>query len=265
MSHDVVFLGGPLARASVRIRCLQIAEALGCEYRLDVSGLDGVPTGKRVFVCVKPELTEDDLGRLQHRGKVIWDVHDHMPPERHVDVYLACSQRAASAVETLGDVRVIPQHHCNFSGVPNPADLPRRPAWVGRPFWCPDFGDLGVNIHDSNVLGVEGVIAVYRRMGLALNVRRQRPESELHLALNDGGKLMNTMAFGIPSISSDEPAYHEFGEGCTVFAPLSGIPAAVSALQRNDKLYESIRNEGLERAKSFHISAMLRLYKELLR
>lgn len=260
----VVFLGGSMARASVRIRCLQIAEALGCDYILDVSSAEQVPKNKDVFICVKPNFTEEDVLRLSKRGSVVWDIHDFMPPSEGVDLYIVGSRSTAEEISYLNPIKIIPQHHCNFSGIPNPLNGERKPAWIGRPFWCPKFVDLDVEIYNSNGLYMEEVITAYRRMGICLNVRRSCVEAEFHVRLNDGVKLINSMAFGIPSVSGNEPAYHEYGDGCTIFAEPDEIKEAIHKLQTDDILYNKIRLEGLIRSKEFHLKRILPLYRNLL-
>ena len=261
---EAVFLGGALKRASVRIRCLQVAEALGCEYILDVSSIEQVPKGKRLYFCVKPDLSEKDIVILSRRGTVVWDIHDFMPPKHGVSVYLACSRTTTEELGHLGTMKVIPQHHCNFMEIPNPPDKERRPAWIGRPFWCPEFDGFSVDVYNANELGIEGIIAAYRQMGLSLNVRRRCKEAEFHVRINDGGKLINCMAFGIPSVSDNEPAYHEYGHACTLFAEPQEVRDAVHTLQTDDKVYAELRSQGLEKARPFHLKRILPQYRELI-
>ena len=260
----VVFLGGSMARASVRIRCIQISEALGCDYLLDVSDIEQVPKDKHVFVCVKPDFSKKDLTELSKRGAVVWDVHDFLPPSEGVDLYIVGSKTTAEELCYLRPMQIIPQHHCNFSEIPNRPDGVRKPAWIGRPFWCPDFDGLDVDVYNANKLHLEAVIAAYRHMGICLNVRRQCSEAEFHVRINDGIKLINCMAFGIPSVSSKEPAYCEYGEGCTIFVKKNDIMDAVRSLQTDDILYNEIRMQGLKHSKQFHLRRILPLYRNLL-
>lgn len=260
----VVFLGGSIARASVRIRCLQIAEALGCDYLLDVSHIDQVPKDKQIFVCVKPNLSNVDLIELSQRGSVVWDVHDFLPPNEGIDLYIVGSKSTAEELCNLKPMHIIPQHHCNFSEIPNRPDRDRKPAWIGRPFWCPNFDGLDVDIYNANELHLEGVIATYRQIGICLNLRRQCSEAEFHVKINDGIKLLNCMAFGIPSVSSKEPAYFEHGENCTIFVEKHEIMDAVRSLQTDDILYNEIRVQCIEHSKQFHLKRILPLYRTLL-
>jgi len=87
---------------------------------------------------------------------------------------------------------------------------------------------------------------------------------DIHLALNSGIKLINCIGFGIPSISSDEPAYHEFGEDCTIFSSIRGCAKWVRALQNDDDLYMDLRKKCLRQAKKFHIDTIAGQYKKLL-
>lgn len=252
IADRVLFLGGNPKRTSVRIRCVQIAEYLGYDYRLNVQNLSVIPEGKDIFFCVKPNLLLEDLEKLAERGVVIWDIQDFRPPEEGVDWYVASSQSALQFVPTGKLARIIAQHHCNSTSVPNPAGLPRKPTWIGRPFWCPEFAPLDVAVIDSNQMHIEEVIAAYRTMGLGLNLRRRCEEAFEHIILNDGGKLLNCLAFGIPSISDREPAYLEYGDGCTLFCN-TDLAECIERLQQDDQLYNELRERGLEQARRFHI------------
>ena len=262
IAKRVLFLGGSPKRASVRIRCVQIAEYLGYDYRLNVQDLSVLPEGKDIFFCVKPDLVAKDLEKLTDRGVVIWDIQDFRPPEDGVDWYVASSQSALQSVPSWKLARILAQHHCNFTNVPNPIGLPRIPTWIGRPFWCPEFAPIDVTVIDSNQMHIEEVVAAYRTMGLGLNLRRRCPEALDHIMLNDGGKLLNCLAFGIPSISDREPAYVEYGDGCTLFCN-ADLADCIERLQQDDRLYNDLREHGLELARRFHIQKIAEDFMKL--
>lgn len=259
----IIFLGGSIKRASVRIRCMQIAEALGCDYMCNVNSIQNIKPTKRVFICIKPELSEDELCELSNRGIVIWDIQDEPPPIKNIYAYIASSKETIKNMPYKNKTYIIPQHHCNFTGFPNSPNLNRKPTWIGRPFWYPKIKEVEVDMYNSNILGLEEIISIYRNTGLILNMRRPCIERNNHIKLNDGGKLINSMAFGIPSISEKEPAYIEYGEDCTIFADLNDFPNYIKKLQCDDKLYLELRSNGIEKAKEFHINRIVLLYKKI--
>lgn len=259
-----VFLGGSARRASVRIRCVQIAEALGIDYVLDTTSLDDVPHSKSVFVCVKPGLSTNDLVDLSQRGLILWDVHDEMPPSNLVNTYIVGSGRAESLIRPFGTTVIIPHHHCNFSGRRNrPHKLP-EPIWLGRPYWFPPELTGLAQMINANEMCLEEIIATYRNMGLAVNARRETEGTSLHIDLNDGGKLLNCFGFGIPSVSYQEPAYAEFGDGATIFCTAETVVEVIRSLIGDEPLRARLSEEAFERGRPFHIAKIAPRYKELL-
>jgi hypothetical protein len=105
--------------------------------------------------------------------------------------------------------------------------------------------------------------AAYKRIGIGLNLRAQTHDAAFHARINPGTKLINCIGFGIPSISSDEPAYREIGQRCTQFSEPKDCAAWVSRLQ-DDDLYHWLRQQCICIAPRFHISAIVHLYRTLL-
>jgi len=249
------------------MRCIQIAKAIGCDYVTDVKSLEQVPWDKTIFVCVKPNLSDGNLEDLASRGSIIWDIHDFTPPKGMVSQYIASSATAATEYELLSPVSIIPHHHCNHTEIPNTA-VCRRAVWIGRPYWQPDFGSLPIESYDSKHMLENEVAAIYRQTGIGINVRAEHVGSEdnntrFHVLLNGGGKLINCMGFGIPSISSEEPAYREHGEQCTLFTENNDIHDLIEELSLNDTLYEELRCKSFERGRNYHIDRITPLYNKL--
>jgi hypothetical protein len=87
---------------------------------------------------------------------------------------------------------------------------------------------------------------------------------DLHLVVNSGIKLINCIGYGIPSISTDEPAYHEIGASCTIFSTLKKSAYWVRALQNDDALYNDLRHKCIRRSPKFHIASIAAKYKSLI-
>jgi len=244
---------------------VQIAEALGCDYVLNCKDLSVVPRNKSVFICVKPNIAELHLQQLSMRGIVIWDIHDSPPPARYIYAYIAGSPQACREFRAVGNIHLIPHHHCNFSGVPNPPNMTRRPGWVGRPYWCPDLGNLDYDFYNSNIMSHREVVAAYRKIGISLNVRAPKEDAVFHARINPGVKLLNAVGFGIPSISTSEPAYKYYAPDCTVFAEPHECLEWVARLQKDGDLYMQLYSCAVKRASAFHITQVANLYLDLLK
>ena len=146
---------------------------------------------------------------------------------------------------------------------------------------------------DYQAYSVEGlrradVVRIFRQTGIGLNLRIPRTQYnppqrftkitdphkraqtlrdffEFHLAVNSGIKLINCLGFGVPSVSSDEPAYREFAPECTIFSTLKNCAKNVRAMQEDDALYRELRKECLKKAPDFHIDTIANRYKLFLK
>lgn len=258
----VLFLGGEGRLPSVRIRCQQVASALGCDYLLDSPAPREVPADKDVFVLVK---WRGDRLALRRRGVVIWDVIDDLPPVDGVDAYLYSTEYARAFLEPrVGGApgHVIPHHHCNFERVGASGD---QILWIGGIEWVPRFDVTRVKVVDSTGLAVEEVAAAYRSARVVVNLRRvERAQDVLHCRLASGIKLINAIAFGLPSLCSDEPAYREIGSDCMLLADLATVSETLDRLLGDAALERTLRANARARAERYHRDAIAARYAQLL-
>lgn len=270
----MLFVGGDAKRlASVQIRCVDIAQYLGCDHVLSLRDIAKIPNHYSVFICVKTEIDPLHLGDLKKRGIVLWDVMDSLPPREGVDVYITGSMTARDAFACYGRAVMIRPHHCNNSLTPN-SPSNRRIKWIGGRHWKPDLHGFEYDVHYVENMPQAQVIEAYRETGIGLNVRATRewsnpmhPEKlafDLHLALNPGIKLINCIGFGIPSVSAEEPAYREIDAECTVFSSIDECADWVHELQNNETLYNRLRQNCLKQSARFDISSAGENYKKLL-
>lgn len=261
----VLFVGGdPSHFPSVQIRCKDIASRLGIDCAFLLNKAEEVPAGYSVFICVKASLNQDELLKLSKRGPVIWDVIDNFPPKLGVSIYLASTKKIKLLLGSLKHVEIIPHHHCNFDSIPNPNEN-RRPGWIGTLHWLPKIKSFDHDVYSVNRMTSQDTSNVYRQIGIGLNLRTKNNISANHAKFNTGIKLINCIGFGIPSVSSDEPAYREIGEDCTIFTDLQGSAHWVQELQINDQLYLKIRNNCLLKASKYHVSSILKMYEEMIK
>jgi hypothetical protein len=255
----VLFVGGDRRLGSVQVRCVQIADALGCDY-VCLDSPEALPAESQlarydVVVLVKPPVPAEAFdGRL-----VVWDVIDWAPPR--ADVTLASTKASLRALG-CGQGTVIPHHHLN-DGPPNPLE-PTVPGWVGWSGWYPELTGLEHRTFFVDDADSPALRDVYRQIGIGLNLRRRSEEYEQHVAINSGIKLINCMAFGIASVSEREPAYVELGEGCTLFTTAETWTDDVARLQRDQRLRKKLRKRGLKRASDFRLERVAKLYRRFL-
>lgn len=267
--QKVVFIGGRSYFPSVRVRCIEVANAIGCDYITDVDSIADIPKDKEIFICVKPLFNKEDLADLQKRGVVIWDIHDNYCPRNFIDYYLVSSKGAYQKFCSYGKTYIIPHHHCNFSGFFRRSRLRGKPTWMGSPEWIPSDLHFDFEVYNSKDMTTEQVYDVYRNSTILLNIRAatsitSESVSE-HIRVNPGIKLINSIGFGVPSISSPEPAYLEIGPECTLFAKDSeDCKNLVIQLQQDDDLYNRLRNNCIFKASQYSLANIAQKYLDLL-
>lgn len=263
--NEVLFVGGNWPHlSSVKIRCVDLAQYIGCDYQVNVHSVDEISPKYKAYICVKAKLSLDELENLSRRGLIVWDIIDRPPPEcAAIKNFIASTARIRAMFSHLGRVEVIPHYHCNLSSVPNAPNI-RRPGWIGHGEWYPDFGELDHDAYDVRGMNREEVAQCYRRIGIGLNIRSQTDRVYLHGLFNSGIKLINCIGFAIPSVSGFEPAYQEFGDGCTVFSGPRDCALWVQQLQADDRIYNTMRERCIEQSERFHISTISQQYKNFI-
>lgn len=250
----VVFVGGDARLGSVQIRCVQIACALHCRHFTDITARAQLPDDIDAVVLVKPLVP---LHELRHLA-TFWDIIDAAPP-RGARTHLASTQHALDAFGLRGFV--IPHHHAN-DDVFNVDSS--KTGWIGGAEWCPDYLDDDISCVFTNHATLDQVRNAYRRIGIALNLRQEHPHLDAHLAANAGIKLINAIGFGIPSISSDEPAYRELAPECTLFTTALSWRRDLERLQHDGELRAVMRNACRRRAREFSLAAIAERYRQML-
>ncbi|MFC1680611.1 glycosyltransferase [Pseudomonadota bacterium] len=217
------------------------------------------------FVCTKVGLDPDELSALSKRGTLIWDIHDEVPPDAPIDRYLTSTRSAKRAFEDLGEVSVIPHHHCNMSGAPNVPEFGRGlvAGWIGAIKWLPQLNGTSYNTYLTDHMDFQEVVNAYRSIDIALNFRCETPVSKFHSQINPGIKIINCIGFGIPSVSANEPAYEEHGDGCTLFSTLDECEEKLEQLLKDKSLYESLRQNCIKKAGDFSIETICGKYIQL--
>jgi hypothetical protein len=256
---------------SVRLRCRQIAEALGVAWTAP-ERRGPVPEsalhGRDLFVLVKASI---DHRRLRERGRVVWDVLDTLPPADGIDAYITSTRVAARMLHPFRvPTYTVPQHHCNVEERPLEPDPVRgHLVWIGSTEWLPpDLAAQGVRIHHANDLPFDQIRARYADADVLINARRfdyaTAPAYFLHTALNAGIKVINAVGYGLPSVTEWEPWIDEIGVGCTIACAAGEGPAVARRLLQDRAQYEALRARCLERASAYALSSIASRYQRVL-
>ena len=104
----------------------------------------------------------------------------------------------------------------------------------------------------ENKIGEKELDTMYRSSGILLNLRSVTPQAQLHSHLNSGIKLINSMTYSIPSLTTDEPWVKEIGgDGTTIVSSPSKWKDDYLKLQTDPSLYQDMKQKCIERAKLF--------------
>ena len=95
----ILFIGGPEIRASVRARCIEVSQFIGCDFVTNVNCISVPPPRKKIFICIKPNLSEEHLHYLSTKGTLIWDIHDDVPPRNNITAYIASTESVGMTTE----------------------------------------------------------------------------------------------------------------------------------------------------------------------
>lgn len=222
---------------SVRLRCIRPALWFNAKY---VAGRDlntDDISGRDIFVLVKSSLNTYNM--LRKFGHVIWDVIDTQPPNE-LDYYITSTNYAGDFLK-LKKYNVI--NHPSSLGSSTVDTLNnRKPYWIGNIMWKPLIRCSHCTINVSNYTEKD-IDSFYRKAGILLNNREKRKGYNYHININSGIKLINSIRYGIPSLTGNEPWVDEIGAGCTLVTENNEIDEAVRILQNDDDVYNMLRME----------------------
>lgn len=242
LSERLLFISSaPDHFGSVRLRCKWPAEILNTNY-VHVSKLTNEALeGRDIFVLMKTHPSW--ISKLQKRGTVIWDVLDEIPPQTP-DLYFTSTKMAGEKLN-LKKFHVINHPYVPIASIVDNSDK-RVPYWIGSKHWKPDLDFFHITVATNNIT-VEALDQKYRQAGILLNLRIINREALFHAAINPGIKLINSIGYGIPSITSSIEAWiDELGPKATIRSTPENYNKNVNELLNNNDLYNELRNECLK-------------------
>ena len=257
--------GGHVQRVSSIIRGDQIAEKIGAKFN-PTSGYEN-----DVCIYVKPMVRKDE--DFVFEGKPYLDIIDgHALGQlalKHPEVaVIVCSKADQEIMSKVLPNRIvyIPQHHCNFERVKRTRTEIRTVGIIGTTgafIFIPQEIRDGLKernielIEYSRFFSREDIVKFYQKIDLQLV---WRPYKKI---LSNPLKIVNASSFGIPTIALDERAFHEVS-GC--YFPVHTAKEFLERLNellRNPVLYDAYSECCLEKAETYHIDNVAKLYQEL--
>ncbi len=239
---------------SARLRGLRPAEMLGAKCVIGRKLNDDDLFGRDIFVLIKSSISAH--AQLSNYGHVIWDVIDDPPP---LGFKCLVSTKHTAEYLKIKDYAVIPHPSASrASTVPLPKN--RDAYWIGTPKWKPSISSLHTTINSCHYSQAD-LDQVYRRAGILLNVRIDTAEAVMHSHLSSGIKLINSIAYGIPSITSNEPWLDEIGRECTL---TGNVETEISRLKEDTNLYNDLREKCLAKQHLYSPSRIKALYESFL-
>lgn len=172
-------------------------------------------------------------------------------------------------------VVVIPHHHANFERAVRIHEGIRRIGVIGSPGAFPFIPDemregiakRGIElVEHSEFYPRMSVVKFYTKIDLQIV---WRPYMQHHYAqkpytmLTNPFKIVNTAAFGVPTIALDEPPFQEMS-GC--YIPVNSVDEffkALDTLISDRELYQRIEKTCLVKAERYHIENIAKLYQAL--
>ena len=169
------------------------------------------------------------------------------------------------------DVRLIPEHHCNYDREQRDHDEIRTVGVIGNrnafhefnPTITERFAEMGLEfVYQTEYRNREDVLRFYRNLDIQTVYRPHIRKVDQHL--RNPLKLENAGSFGIPSVAYPEEDYAAEFDGCFIPAlTIEDIFAQVKRLQEDKILYRDTAQKAQERAEEYHIEKISKLYLEL--
>ena len=188
---------------------------------------------------------------------------------------IAASKSAETYLRNLcpNSVTFIPQHHCNTERLVRSTRIVKTVAYVGLmgagpPPWYDrvnhDVRAMGMHMkYFTNFKTREDVVRAYEQTDIQFTWYDNTMSSVLR-QMKTSLKIVNAASFGIPTVSSSEPAYvAECGGKFLDCHSLDYAMEALRQLQSDDHLYDNFVKELPAFAESYHIEHIAALYRRL--
>lgn len=183
-------------------------------------------------------------------------------------------------VETISNyiknkIILIPHHHVNFERVKRKRNRIIRIGAIGSPGAFPFIPDKirhgianrGMQLIEHSIFYPRmSVVKYYKNIDVGLVWRPYNQKlysSRPFRILANPFKIVNTAAFGVPTIALDEPPFKEM-KGCyiPVHTPEEFLKQ-LDALRTSPTLYNNIAKTCLQKAERYHIENIAKLYQAL--
>lgn len=235
-----------------------------------------------VCIYVKPNVKPKDALDFKFEGHPYLDIldgfelrhllnaHPHIP----VIVFSELDVETMSAY-VKNKIIFIPHHHVNFEGFKRERDKITKVGIIGSPGAFPHVPDeirhglanRGIELLEfSTFYPRMYVVKFYRSIDVGLV---WRPYYQKHYAtkpytiLANPFKIVNTSAFGVPTIALDEPPFAEMKDCYIPVSTPEEFLKQLDALRTSKTLYSDMTQVCLAKAEKYHIETIAKLYQEL--
>lgn len=258
--------GGHLQRVSSIIRGDQIAEAIGAKYN-PTSGYEN-----DTCIYVKPRVPKGEDFKFEGRKAYLDIIDGHNLGQvalKHPEVgVIVCSKADELIMKSVipNEIVYIPQHHCNFERQVKKVDAIRRIGVIGE---LPAFEFLPKGLDEelkkrnielvkfSRFFTRKDICDFYMSIDLQIV---WRPYKKL---LSNPLKIVNGMAFGVPTIALDERAFLELQN---YYVPVNSFEEFLKELDRlreNKPGYIGFGRRIIEKSEYYHIDNIAKMYRSL--
>lgn len=267
ISKDKSYRGhGHLQRVSSIIRADQIAERM--KFKLNpTSGYED-----DVCVYVKPHLKKDMDFKFEGKRAYLDIIDGHTLGElilKHPEVgVIVCSQADYRTMCKSVPNRIvcIPQHHANFDRIRVVRNKIKKIGVIGEQnaFWHlpetidEDLAKRGIElVKYHKFFSRKDIINFYNSIDLQIVWRPYKKR------LSNPLKIVNGMAFGVPSIALDEDAFKELDSFYKPVTDYEGFLKEVDFFLENNEDYQIFCNRIFLKSEDYHIDKIGEMYKKL--
>lgn len=257
-----------LQRVSSIVRGEQIAAYMG-NARLNPERVNG----EDVNIYVKPHIKSGEDFEFLHNSYVDiqdgWELTDILKRYPHVGV-IAYGDLAEEVLskELTNKIVKIPHHHVNFERTIRQRTKIKKVGITGS-------GEAFKHIPEEIIQGLKkrGIeLEYYDKFYPRMSVARFHESLDIHMhwrpflkrKLSCPFKIINSSSFGVPTIALDEPSFKEVeGTYIGVKTPKEWLKA-LDGLMASLQVYEEMSNTCIDKAESYHIENIAKLYERLI-
>jgi predicted nucleotidyltransferase len=160
------------------------------------------------------------------------------------------------------DIKLIPQHHCNYERQQRTQGEVSTIGYIGSKNGLKRMGVFGSRITiNTSFKNRQDVVNFYNDIDIQVAFR---PDRDRLSNMKNSLKLYNAGSFGIPTVSYPTKAYLDEFKGCFIEAEtVEEMVFQCDKLKIDKEFYREMSHKILSRSENYHIDKIIPLYKEL--